>query len=87
MKVSEQSVAIVTPGVFRLAFIKIARYASLDAILCLAANVDLSNTAAIRKTKAIMSKRKPEQSFCYAPTEESGCILSMQFFSGNLSRG
>ena len=38
------------------------------------------------KTKALMSKRKPEQSFCYAPTEESGCILSMRFFSGNTSR-
>ena len=33
-----------------------------------------------------MSKRKPEQSFCYAPTRESGCILSMRFFSGNTSR-
>ena len=32
-----------------------------------------------------MSKRKPEQSFCYAPTRESGCILSMRFFSGNTS--
>ena len=30
-----------------------------------------------------MSKRKPEQSFCCAPTEENGCISSMQFFSRN----
>ena len=34
-----------------------------------------------------MSKRKPEQSFCYAPSRECGCILSIQFFSGNSSRG
>lgn len=39
------------------------------------------------KTKALMSKRKPEQSFCYAPSRECGCILSIQFFSGNSSRG
>ena len=38
------------------------------------------------KTKALMSKRKPEQSFCYAPTEESGCIFYMRFFSRILSR-
>ena len=36
--------------------------------------------------KALMSKRKHEQSFCYAPTRESGCILFMRFFSGNTSR-
>ena len=41
------------------------------------------NERAIRKTKALMSKRKPEQSFCCAPTEENGCISSMQFFSRN----
>ena len=34
-----------------------------------------------------MSKRKHEQSFCYAPSRECGCILSIQFFSGNSSRG
>ena len=39
------------------------------------------------KTKALMSKRKHEQSFCYAPSRECGCILSIQFFSGNSSRG
>ena len=33
------------------------------------------------KTKALMSKRKPEQSFCYAPTEESGCIFRIRFFN------
>lgn len=44
------------------------------------------NERAIRKMKALMSKRKHEQSFCYAPTRESGCILSMRFFSGNTSR-
>ena len=44
------------------------------------------NERAIRKTKALMSKRKPEQSFCYAPTRECGCIFSMQFFSRNLFR-
>ena len=26
------------------------------------------------KTKGLFTKRKPEQSFCYAPTEENGCI-------------
>ena len=26
-----------------------------------------------------MSKRKPEQSFCYAPTGKSGCIFSIRF--------
>lgn len=44
------------------------------------------NERAIRKMKALMSKRKHEQSFCYAPNRESGCILSMRFFSGNTSR-
>ena len=34
-----------------------------------------------------MSKRKHEQSFCYAPSRECGCILSIQSFSGNSSRG
>ena len=33
-----------------------------------------------------MSKRKPKQSFCYAPTEGSGCIFYMRFFSRILSR-
>ena len=33
-----------------------------------------------------MSKRKPKQSFCYAPTEGSGCISYMRFFSRILSR-
>ena len=32
-------------------------------------------------------KTKAEQSFCYAPSRECGCILSIQFFSGNSSRG
>ena len=45
------------------------------------------NERAIRKIKALMSKRKHEQSFCYAPSRECGCILSIQFFSGNSSRG
>ena len=44
------------------------------------------NERAIDQTKALMSKRKPEQSFCYAPTEESGCIFYMRFFSRILSR-
>ena len=44
------------------------------------------NERAIRKTKALMSKRKPEQSFCYAPQEEGGCIFYMRFFSRILSR-
>ena len=42
--------------------------------------------ALISERKPLLSKRKPEQSFCYAPTRESGCILSMRFFSGNTSR-
>ena len=33
-----------------------------------------------------MSKRKPEQSFCYAPKEESGCIFSKRFSGGFLLR-
>ena len=33
-----------------------------------------------------MSKRKPKQSFCYAPTEGSGCIFYMRFFSRILTR-
>ena len=36
--------------------------------------------------KPLLSKRKPEQSFCYAPTEEGGCIFYMRFFSRILSR-
>ncbi len=44
------------------------------------------NERAICKTKALMSKRKPQQSFCYAPTEGSGCIFFMCFFRGFLSR-
>ena len=38
-----------------------------------------SNESPIVKTEA-------EQSFCYAPTRECGCIFSMQFFSRNLFR-
>ena len=33
-----------------------------------------------------MSKRKPKQSFCHAPAEISGCILSMWFLSGFLTQ-
>ena len=36
--------------------------------------------------KALLSKRKPEQSFCYAPKEEDGCIFSKWFSGGFLSR-
>ena len=44
------------------------------------------NERAIRKTKALLSKRKPQQSFRYAPNGESGCIFYMWFFSGILSQ-
>ena len=44
------------------------------------------NERAIRKMKALMSKRKPEQSFCYAPTEERGCIFPIRFPDGHLSQ-
>ncbi len=37
------------------------------------------NERAIRKTKAPNSKTKARQSFCYAPTGDSGCIFSMRF--------
>ena len=39
-----------------------------------------------RQNESPNVKTKAEQSFCYAPTGKSGCILSMQFFSENLSR-
>lgn len=44
------------------------------------------NERAIDKTKALMSKRKPKQSFCHAPAEISGCVLSMWFLSGFLTQ-
>ena len=45
------------------------------------------NERAIRKTKALLSKRKPSNRFVMHPPGESGCIFSMHFFSRNPSRG
>ena len=42
------------------------------------------NERAIRKTIAPNCKTKARQSFCYAPTEDSGCIFSMRFLRGKL---
>ena len=45
------------------------------------------NERAIRKTKALLSKRKPSNRFVMHPPGKSGCIFSMHFFSRNPSRG
>ena len=44
------------------------------------------NERAIHKTIAPNCKTKAGQSFCYAPTEESGCIFSMRFLWEKLLR-
>ena len=44
------------------------------------------NERAIRKTIAPNRKTKAEQSFCYAPTEDSGCIFSVRFLREKLLR-
>ena len=44
------------------------------------------NERAIRKTIAPNCKTKAGQSFCYAPTEDSGCIFSVRFLREKLLR-
>ena len=44
------------------------------------------NERAIHKTIAPNSKTIAGQSFCYAPTEDSGCIFSVRFLREKLLR-
>ena len=47
VKVTEQCIAIVASGGLRPSFVKVPRSTNLDAVVYLAAIVDLSNTAAL----------------------------------------
>ncbi|MDO5323796.1 MAG: hypothetical protein Q4G06_07220 [Clostridia bacterium] len=47
VKVAEQCIAIVASGGFRPSLVKVPRSTNLDSVVYLAANVDLSNTAAL----------------------------------------
>jgi len=40
-----------------------------------------------RQNESPINKTKAEQSFCYAPTGESGCIFFMRYFGGFLLWG
>ena len=47
VKVTEQCITIVASGGFRPSLVKVSRSTNLDAVVYLAANVDLSDTAAL----------------------------------------